>query len=102
MRQEQNRNLEISTCGLVCSECEYYNTTCSGCRAIKGSTFWAKEMMPTKVCPLYDCAVKKRGYNDCGDCKELPCQLFLSMKDPKSTDEEHQRSIGERVARLRN
>jgi hypothetical protein len=57
--------------------------------------------MPTKTCPLYDCAVNKRNYNDCGDCKELPCELFLKMKDPNSTEEEHQRSLKSRVALLK-
>ena len=91
----------LSACGLVCNECEFYNTTCTGCYAVKGSTFWAKEMMPSKVCPLFDCSVNRKGLKSCGECAELPCQLFLGMKDPNSTDEEHQRMIGVRVARLR-
>jgi len=91
----------LSACGLKCDECEYFNTTCTGCKNVKGSTFWAKDMMPTKVCPLYDCSVNKKGYEDCGDCGELPCQMFLGMKDPKTTDEEHQRSIGIRVGLLK-
>jgi hypothetical protein len=57
--------------------------------------------MPTKVCPMYDCAVNKKGFKNCGDCGELPCQLFLNMKDPNSTDEEHQASIGRRVNLLK-
>jgi hypothetical protein len=31
----------------------------------------------------------------------VPCQIFLSMKDPKTSEEEHKMSIGTRVARLR-
>ncbi len=92
----------ISLCGLVCDECEFYNKTCSGCYAVKGSTFWAQEMMPTKVCPLFQCAFNDRGYESCSDCSELPCSLFLSMKDPSLSDEEHEKSIKERVGRLRN
>jgi hypothetical protein len=91
----------LSVCGLVCDECEFFNKTCTGCINVKGSTFWAKEMMPGKVCPMYDCPVNKKGYKNCGDCIELPCKLFLDMKDPKSTDEEHRKSIGIRVSRLR-
>ncbi len=91
----------LSTCGLVCDECEFYNKTCTGCRNVKGSTFWAKEMMPTKVCPLYDCSVNTRKYKDCGECDELPCKMFREMKDPNSTEEEHQKSLLTRVSRLR-
>ena len=92
----------LSACGLKCDECEFYNKTCTGCHMVKGSTFWAKEMMPSKVCPLYDCSVNKKGLRDCGQCAELPCATFLQMKDPNTSDEEHQRMIGVRVALLRS
>ena len=52
--------MTISTCGLVCDECEHFGTNCNGCKAVKGQTFWALEMMPTKTCPLYDCAVNQK------------------------------------------
>lgn len=91
----------LSTCGLKCNECEFWEKTCAGCRNVKGSPFWAVEMIPSKVCPLYDCAVNQRGLKDCGDCAELPCASFLQMKDPAISDEEHQRMIGVRVALLR-
>jgi hypothetical protein len=91
----------LSACGLKCDECEYFNTTCTGCINVKGSTFWAKEMMPTKVCPLYNCSVNEKGLKDCGQCSELPCKMFREMKDPKSTDEEHQKGLIERVRLLR-
>jgi hypothetical protein len=90
----------LSACGLICDECEYFNKTCTGCINVKGSTFWAKEMVPGKVCPMYDCAVNKKEFKNCGGCSELPCKLFYDMKDPKSTDEEHQKSIGIRVTLL--
>jgi len=90
----------LSACGLICDECEYFNKTCTGCIDVKGSTFWAKEMAPGKVCPMYDCAVNKKEFKNCGGCSELPCKLFYDMKDPKSTDEEHQKSIGIRVTLL--
>jgi len=90
----------LSACGLICDECEYFNKTCTGCIDVKGSTFWAKEMVPGKVCPMYDCAVNKKEFKNCGGCSELPCKLFYDMKDPKSTDEEHQKSIGIRVTLL--
>ena len=91
----------LSACGLICDECEFFNKTCTGCINVKGSTFWAKEMMVTKVCPMYDCSVNKREYKNCGGCKELPCNLFREMKDPNSTEEEHRKSVITRVTRLR-
>jgi hypothetical protein len=94
--------MTLSVCGLKCNECEFFNKTCNGCVAVKGSTFWAIEMMPSKVCPLFDCAVNKKGFKDCGDCAELPCKMFREMKDPKTSDEEHQKMLLERVKLLRN
>jgi hypothetical protein len=93
--------MNLSACGLICDECEHFNVTCTGCHAVKGQTFWALEMMPTKTCPLYDCSVNKKKYKDCGDCAELPCELFVKMKDPNSTEEEHQASLISRVSRLK-
>jgi hypothetical protein len=92
----------LSNCGLVCSECEFFGKTCDGCHAVKGQTFWAKEVMPDKTCPLYQCAVNEKGFAHCGQCSELPCATFLRMKDPNSTDEEHQKALVERVNRLKN
>lgn len=91
----------LSACGLKCDECEFFNKTCKGCYNVQGSTFWAIEMMPEKVCPLYDCSVNKKGLKSCGGCNRLPCELFLRMKDPNSTEEEHQESILKRVALLK-
>ncbi|MCE5348181.1 MAG: DUF3795 domain-containing protein [Bacteroidales bacterium] len=91
----------LSTCGLKCDECEHFGVTCTGCINLKGSTFWAKEMMPDKVCPLYNCSVNTKKLKDCGDCSDLPCKMFMEMKDPNSTDEEHQKSLKMRVALLR-
>jgi len=85
--------MTISTCGLVCDECEHFGTNCNGCKAVKGQTFWALEMMPTKTCPLYDCAVNQKKYCDCGACAELPCNTFVTMKDPASTEEQHQAAL---------
>jgi hypothetical protein len=92
----------ISACGLLCEECEFFNSNCSGCHQVKGQTFWAKEMMPGKTCPLYSCSVNQRHLKDCGGCKDLPCKLFLEMKDPNSTEEQHREGIKLRVARLKS
>jgi hypothetical protein len=94
--------MTLSACGIICDDCEFFNKTCTGCINVKGSTFWAKEMMPNKVCPLFDCSVNKNKYRNCGDCKELPCKMFSEMKDPNSSEEEHQKSLRIRVAALKN
>ena len=91
----------LSACGLICDECESYGKECNGCIAVKGQTFWAKEMMPDKTCPLFDCSVNKKGLKSCGSCDELPCKMFREMKDPSSTEEQHQLSLVQRVGRLK-
>lgn len=91
----------LSACGLRCDECEFFGKQCKGCHAINGQTFWAMEMMPDKTCPLYQCSVNKKGFKDCGDCAELPCKMFREMKDPNSTEEEHQHMLKVRVGLLK-
>ena len=90
----------LSACGLICDECPSYGKECDGCKTVKGQTFWAKEMMLDQTCPLFNCSVNTKGLQSCGGCQELPCQLFREMKDPNSTDEEHQLSLIQRVERL--
>ena len=91
----------LSACGLICDECEFYRKECKGCIAISGQTFWAKETMPNHTCPLFDCAVNENRFKSCGGCDELPCKMFREMKDPNSTEEEHQLSLVQRVGRLK-
>jgi predicted peptidase len=98
----KEKTMVLSSCGLLCNECEFFGKTCQGCHLVKGQTFWAVESMPSKVCPLYDCAVNVKKLKDCGECSELPCSMFLQMKDPSSTEEEHKQGIIDRVNRLRN
>ena len=96
-----NTSEVLSACGLICSECEFFEKQCNGCHAVSGQTFWALEHMPTKICPLYDCAVNKHNFRVCGDCPEVPCNMFREMKDPSSSDEEHRQGLIDRVARLK-
>ena len=92
----------ISVCGLLCNECNYFGYKCQGCYSVQGETFWSKEVMPDKICPLYKCSRKESMYNNCGQCEELPCEKFVELKDPDISDEQHKKSINERVARLIN
>jgi hypothetical protein len=91
----------LSACGLLCSECNFFNNACQGCHAVKGATFWAKEMMPDRICPLYKCSVIDKKFGNCGQCAELPCKKFIDLKDPNISDEQHIQSINERVSRLK-
>jgi len=91
----------LSVCGLLCDQCEYFNNHCKGCQAVRGSTFWAQEAFPDKICPLYQCAVMERGYSHCGYCPELPCKRYIDLRDPDISKEEHNQSIKERASRLR-
>ena len=91
----------ISACGLICDECPLYDKTCAGCLEVKGQTFWAKDAIPNKICPLYDCAVNVKRFKDCGVCPELPCRMFVEQKDPHSSEEEHKAGIVKRVTVLK-
>ena len=91
----------LSACGLLCDKCHFFNKECSGCYSVKGSTFWAKAMMPNQICPLYKCSIVDKRCENCGQCLELPCKIYTELKDPNITDEEHKKSIQERVNRLK-
>jgi len=91
----------LSVCGILCSKCDYFKNNCQGCYKVKGSTFWAKEAMPDKVCPLYKCAIMDKKYHNCGQCSEVPCKKFIDLKDPKISIKQHNKSIDERVSRLK-
>jgi hypothetical protein len=92
----------LAVCGLICEECEFFEETCSGCYKIKGKTFWAQETLPKKVCPIFDCAVNDKEYQNCGLCSDLPCKIFHDLRDPNISDEEHEKSIFKRISRFRS
>jgi hypothetical protein len=56
--------------------------------------------MRDKLCPLYKCATIDKRYKNCGQCAELPCKKFTDLKDPNISNEQHHKSINERVSRL--
>jgi hypothetical protein len=91
----------LSACGLLCNECKFLGDTCDGCYAVKGKTFWAKEFRTDKICPLFNCAVNDKKFNNCGQCDRLPCKAFTELQDPEISDEEHAKSIELRISRLR-
>lgn len=89
-----------SVCGLMCNDCKAFPEECRGCLAVKGMPYWTKDVTSNGICPLYDCAVYQKGYHHCGDCPELPCQMYFDLKDPGISDDEHQKLLKIRVANL--
>lgn len=90
----------LNVCGADCTGCPSLNKECQGeCGAIKGKVYWAK-YLGAEVCPVYACVDSKK-YSNCGECSQLPCEIWQKMKDPSWTDEQHQKSIRDRVALLK-
>ncbi|HOZ30727.1 MAG TPA: DUF3795 domain-containing protein [Bacteroidales bacterium] len=94
--------MNISACGLICDNCQFFNKECTGCHQTKGKPFWTAFQENVSVCPLYDCSVNKKNLKDCGGCNELPCKLFYNLKDPNTTEEQHLESIKTRVSVLKS
>jgi hypothetical protein len=90
----------LAVCGANCSECPSVNKECQGgCEAIKGKVYWAK-YVGAEVCPVYACVGSKK-FTDCGDCDQIPCETWVKLKDPSVSEEQHQKSIRERVELLK-
>jgi len=46
--------VKLSVCGLDCSECDFHQTLCAGCREVEGKPFW------TEIgCELFSCSLEK-------------------------------------------
>jgi hypothetical protein len=86
-----NQNL-AAACGLFCGACEHLDTKCEGCEQQKGKPFWTA-MMNVECCPLYNCCVNTKQLEHCGLCDELPCETFLSLRDPALSDEEAEKAL---------
>lgn len=85
-------------CGASCDGCAHF-AECGGCEARRGRVCWTK-LIHAEVCPVYQC-VGDHGYKTCGDCAKLPCETWINLKDPNISEEDHQRSIRDRVAKLK-
>lgn len=89
----------LSPCGIDCETCKDYGI-CGGCRAAKGKPFHIRDY-GMEICPHYDCAVNKWGYQTCGECPGLPCRLFYELVDPSVAEETQAAFIDERVRILK-
>lgn len=91
----------LSPCGTTCPDCpSYEKSECAGCSSIQGKVYWAPYVSAT-VCPVYNCVVNEKKLPHCGKCQDLPCKMWYDLKDPSYTDEQHEKSIRDRVERLR-
>ncbi len=92
--------MNLCVCGVNCNTCPHLSDHCEGgCEALEGKVWWTS-YIEADVCPVYGC-VKEKQYGNCGDCEELPCNLWVTLKDPSHTDEQHQKSIEERTDALK-
>lgn len=88
--------MNLSICGVDCTECKELGVNCKGCNAIEGKVFWSAYMGLNK-CPMYHCCVDDKKLHHCGKCSELPCNLYFETRDPEMTEDEHQKAISNRV-----
>ena len=75
--------VEFSGCGILCSDCEYRKgkkkPQCLGCSTVQGKPFWG-------TCQVYNC-IQDHGVEQCGRCKEFPCDTFIQAYDPSQGPE---------------
>lgn len=97
-KKRQRELLHLSCCGTDCDGCEFYHKHCAGCNECGGRVFHAP---PGKVCPIYACSVQKHRYVTCVNCKEMPCALWQTTRDPQFSDQAFEQSIQERIQNLK-
>ncbi len=90
----------VTVCGLYCNECHSYQGECNGCREVSGKPYWV-QYIGEEVCPIFNCC-EDMGIVNCGKCNDIPCKKWYDLKDPNLSEEEHLKSINERVAELKN
>lgn len=93
-------SLCCSVCGINCNNCNFLNKECNGCDSVQGKTFWSEDL--GGICPIYNCAVNIEKLKSCAQCELLPCELYISVKDPSVDIEEHKAMIFQRIKNLKN
>jgi hypothetical protein len=87
-------------CGVDCDGCCGKDDCNGGCFKSGGKVCYIAQT-GLEICPIYDCAINKKGYKSCAECAELPCQLFFDWKDPQVSVEDHKKNIEQRVITLK-
>lgn len=92
--------MDMACCGWVCDGCDDYQKNCKGCNSAYGAAPWCKDA-GMESCPIYNCCVLEHDFPDCSVCEKLPCELFLNLKDPSVSDEEHRKTLESRLILLK-
>jgi hypothetical protein len=87
-------------CGADCNVCEFKEDCGGSCFACEGKPCYIATT-GLEICEIYDCAINKKGYKSCGECADLPCEIFYAWKDPSISDEDFKANVDMRVAALR-
>ena len=104
----------ISVCGIncavysACNKCssvcksmhKVFDKPCLGCNEIHEIIFLGGNLS-LNVCPIYNC-VHKKNYKHCGECDELPCELYFELKDIFISDVQHKLDIEHRIKVLKS
>lgn len=53
------------------------------------------------VCSIYDCTVNNKGFGNCGECSESPCEIWMKVRDPKFSDEGFAENVSIRIQALK-
>jgi hypothetical protein len=74
MKNSEAKNL-VGCCGLYCGLCNKYQSTapsrCIGCKPGEQHSW----------CSIWNCCVKKRGFETCSECSEIfNCTIFIRRK----------------------
>lgn len=96
LKEKMGFSDDISVCGANCGSCDYLDQ-CKGCNYQNGFVFYCDN----KECPIHICCTGKE-LSDCGKCGEFPCQTYLSMRDPRMSDDEFTKSVENRRKNLIN
>ena len=90
----------ITVCGVYCEkECRAFGDECIGCHQLKGKVSWTK-YINKDICPIYDCVVAK-GFQNCRECEDLPCDIWLvETKNPSLGDEDYAAELQNRIKNL--
>jgi hypothetical protein len=94
----ESKGSDISPCGADCSACYCFGKMCSGCNECNGMVFHAPE---GKACEIYECSIHNKKLKNCGECKEVPCAIWMKTRDPKFSDEEFDENVNIRVKTLK-
>ncbi len=98
-KKKQREILGLSCCGTDCHSCKFYNNPCAGCNEACGKPFHTPLQ---QTCVIYGCCVKKNRFSTCRFCKQLPCSIWFSVRDPSITDLEFRQNIADRIATLKS